>query len=115
MTLGEPTEVVVWRSLWNGRITKLQIVSEHPGDVDLVDLRVGNRSQNIAAYDLPVQLFQHPQPLHCDTVVTAQDVAFLFLNHSAPATPREVEIHLDFEPRSDADEEDLFRRLNADS
>lgn len=106
---------VMWRSLWNGRITKLQIVSDHPGDIDLVDMRVGNRSQNIACYDLPVHLFQHPQPLHCDAVVTAQDVAFLFRNHSAPAAPRDVEIHLDFEPRSDADEDDLFRRLNADS
>jgi len=111
---GEGCAEVSWRALWAGRITKVQIVSPGLHDLSLVDLHVGHRSQLVSGKSLPVELFHKPQRVSVgDMVRVAQDVRFLFENVSEPAEPRVVEINLEFEPHTDADQDAVILRMNA--
>jgi hypothetical protein len=113
---GHGVAEVTWYSLWAGRLTKVQIVSPRRHDLSLVDLRVRGRSQFTHPGSLPVELFHKPQRIYAgDSITVAQEVSFLFENVSDPAEPREVEINLEFEPHSDAEQDAIVLRMNADS
>ena len=103
--------VVVWRSLWHGRIVKLRIAQKDTTltDIDLVDLKIGKRSQFLSAESMPVSLFREPRSMYTSVASVQQDVAFYFAHDGEGVFPS-LTIDVEIQPVPDKDIEALNAR-----
>jgi hypothetical protein len=84
---------LAWSSLWTFRPTRFWLRSKDSfGDLNLIDIKVGNRSQFPSVGELPVEMFEDGVSVACDVAVVGQRVAFCMTNDSDQERHVEIEI-----------------------
>ena len=86
---------LVWRARTACRITRIWMKSDSQCDVDLIDIKVGNRSQLANSTSIPVEAYQDGMEVSLSPLRVQMDLAFIMENTS------KVERHVEFEVEAD--------------
>jgi hypothetical protein len=94
---GDRTFDLSWKSLWPCRVKRFWIHSDSHCDLDLVDVKVGNRGQLLSIHPMPAEMYENGVDVNFDGLVTAQDLSFAMLSTSKEERHVEVEIEAEID------------------
>ncbi len=99
---GQGAVDLIWRARTACRITRIWMKSDSQCDVDLVDIKVGNRSQLANSTSIPIEAYQDGMEVSLDPLRVQMDLAFVMENTS------QVERHIEFEVEADVADYDAL-------